>query len=298
MLSGYASVDVAVCTYRRPSLEATLRSLACQALPPGLKIRVIVADNDETASARALVERVMSEVGLDYTYVHAPARNISVARNACLATASAPLLAFIDDDEEASPTWLANLLQRLNEDDADVVLGPVRAIYQEDAPSWLRDADLHSIRPVRRAGRSIETGYTCNVLFVRSSAVDLEFNPELGRSGGEDTMFFDQMHRRGARLSFAPTAVVTEIVIAPRARLDWLLKRSFRTGQTHARILKARGGAKGGDAAIAVMKIVYCAGAAGLNAFSPARRSRALVRGALHCGVVGSLLGLSDLRLY
>ncbi len=298
MHSGHASVDVAVCTYRRPSLEATLRSLARQVLPQGLSMRVIVADNDETASARPLVERVTSEVALDYTYVHAPARNISVARNACLAAASAPLLAFIDDDEEASATWLANLMERLEEDDADVVFGPVRAVYLDDAPTWLRDADLHSIRPVRRAGHGIETGYTCNVLLVRGSAENLEFNPELGRSGGEDTIFFDQMHRRGARLSFAPTAIVTEIVSAPRARLDWLLKRSFRTGQTHARILRARGATKSRDAAIAAMKVVYCACAVGLNAFSPARRSRALMRGALHCGVVGSLLGLSDLRLY
>jgi succinoglycan biosynthesis protein ExoM len=298
MLSDHASVDVAVCTYRRASLEATLRSLAAQVLPPTARMRVIIADNDEAPSAQGLVERVMSELALDFAYVHAPARNISVARNACLATARAPLLAFIDDDEEACATWLRDLILRLGESDADVVFGPVRAIYQDDAPRWVREVDLHSFGPVRRPGRGIETGYTSNVLLRRDRLGDLEFDPELGRSGGEDTIFFHQLNARGAKLEFAPTAVVTELVRPPRAQLNWLLKRSFRTGQTYARILRARGSPRAQAAMLALAKIAYCAGAVGLNAFSATRRSRALVRGALHCGVVGSLLGLSDLRLY
>ena len=298
MLSKYASVDVAVCTYRRASLAATLRSLSAQILPTAMSMRVIVADNDDAPSARALTEDLAAELALDHVYVHAPARNISIARNACLDAAGAPLLAFIDDDEEASPTWLSELVLRLSEGDADVVFGPVRAIYQADAPRWVRHADLHSIRPVIREKTGIETGYSCNVLFVRDRAGRLRFDPELGRSGGEDTIFFHQMRVEGARLAFAANAVVTEVVSTPRARLDWLLRRSFRTGQTHARILRDRGGFGARDGAMVVAKIAYCAGVAGLNVFSPARSSRALVRGALHCGVLGNLLGFSDLQLY
>jgi succinoglycan biosynthesis protein ExoM len=298
MILNYASVDVGVCTYRRPSLEATIRSLAAQVLAPQIRMRVIVADNDETPSAQTLVQRLVSELALDCVYLHAPARNISVARNACLEAARAPLLAFIDDDEEASPEWLGCLIERLVQDDADVVFGPVRAVYQEGAPRWLREADLHSISPVRRPGHGLETGYTCNTLVVRDRLGDLKFDPRLGRSGGEDTVFFHEMSTRGAKLSFAPAAIVTEIVTSQRVRLNWLLKRGFRTGQTHARILQTRGNARVLDCVLAVAKVSYCAGVAGLNAFSPARRTRALIRGALHCGVVGSLLGLSDLRLY
>ncbi len=298
MLSQAASVDVAVCTYRRPSLEATLRSLASQQLPAKTRMRVTVADNDETPSAQAMVERLGAELGLDLAYVHAPARNISIARNACLEAARSPLLAFIDDDEEASPTWLGSLLRRLEETGADVVFGPVDAVYQDDAPRWMQTAELHSIRPVDRPGRGIETGYSCNVLFRRDRLNGLAFDPELGRSGGEDTMFFHQMRARGAALDYAPGALVTEIVPASRARLGWLVKRSFRTGQTHARLLKAQRRSSVGEALIASAKAGYCAALTALNAFSPARRSRALVRGALHCGVVGSLLGFADLRLY
>ena len=298
MIPKGASVDVAVCTYRRSSLETTLRSLAAQRLPAATRLRVIVADNDETPSARELVERLIGELGLDLLYVHAPARNISVARNACLAAARAPLLAFIDDDEEASPTWLANLLRRLDATGADVVFGPVDAIYQDEAPRWIQTADLHSIRPVDRPGRGIETGYSCNVLLRRERLDGLTFDPALGRSGGEDTVFFHRMRANGASLDYAPDALVTEIVPAPRARLEWLVRRSFRTGQTHARILKAQGRSRLGQAMIASGKVSYCAAQTALGVFSTERRNRALVRGALHCGVVATLLGFADLQLY
>ena len=57
-----------------------------------------------------MVEASAERNSLQITYVHAPARNISRARNACLALATAPLIAFIDDDEVASPQWLAALM--------------------------------------------------------------------------------------------------------------------------------------------------------------------------------------------
>ena len=298
MRSEGAYVDVAVCTYRRPSIAATLRSLAAQQLPRSITMRVVVADNDDLPSAKSLVDELTLELGVECEYIHAPARNISVARNACLNAARAPFLAFIDDDEEASPTWLSELISRQGETHADAVFGPVVAVYQQDAPAWLRRADLHSIRPVCRPSGGIETGYSCNVLLRCASAADLRFDPALGRSGGEDTVFFHQLRMRGACLDFAPNAIVTERVSAQRLRLGWLLKRSFRNGQTHARILRARDGTGVTHALASLTKAGYCAAVALINVFSPSRSARALVRGALHVGVVGSFLGIADLKLY
>jgi succinoglycan biosynthesis protein ExoM len=263
-----------------------------------MRMRVIVADNDETPSARDLTESLSAELGLDHVYLHAPARNISIARNACLQAAKAPLVAFIDDDEQATPTWLGRLVKHLDDSGADVVFGPVVAIYPRDAPGWLRKADLHSIRPISRPGRGIETGYSCNVLLTRACAGDLRFDPSLGRSGGEDTVFFHELRQRGATLAFASDAVVTEIVTTQRQRLAWLLKRSFRNGQTHARILRARGGPAALHAAASFAKTGYCAATAAFTVFAPDRSARALVRGALHCGALASFLGLADLKLY
>ena len=58
----FCCVDIAVCTFRRPHLEQTLRSLAAIAVPDDCSVRIIVADNDIAPSAEALVERLRPEM--------------------------------------------------------------------------------------------------------------------------------------------------------------------------------------------------------------------------------------------
>lgn len=95
------TVDIGICTYRRPALVATLLSLFELDVPEGVKVRLIVADNDEQPSAKASVDRLRETAPFEITYVHCPKSNISIARNACLSECKADYLAFIDDDETA-----------------------------------------------------------------------------------------------------------------------------------------------------------------------------------------------------
>lgn len=293
-----ADVDVCVCTFRRPALAETLRGLAAQRLD-GLAIRVVVADNDTTETARDLAEAVARETGLLLHYLHAPERNISVARNACLGAVEAPLAAFVDDDEVPEPDWLAQLVLRQRETGADIVLGPVRAVYADSAPRWMRTLDLHSTRAVFRADGVIDTGYTSNVLFRTEALCSRRFDPALGRSGGEDTLFFHMLHASGARIVEAPQAVVREAVGPSRARLRWLATRAFRSGQTHALMLRAQGLARPRILVLACAKLAWCAAAALASAamLRPGWR-RLLVRGSLHAGVVVRSLGGRELQLY
>lgn len=292
------TVDVAVCTYRRESLAETLRSIAAQTLPLGAGVRVIVADNDETPSARARVTAEAAALGLDCFYVHAPAHNISVARNACLDAARADLLAFIDDDERATPGWLAALLARLDETGADAVLGPARAEYPADAPAWAARADLHSTRPPVTEMAAIRTGYSCNVLLSLPAFAGLRFDPALGRSGGEDDVFFAEAVRHGARIAYAPAAVVDDPVPAARLALRWLWRRSFRNGQTYARTRLAGGGDRLALLPVAAGKAGVCFAGAALMLPAPARWRRLAIRGALHLGACARYLGRRDLQLY
>jgi len=295
-------LDVCVCTFRRPQLADTLASLAVQRLPDGAEVTVVIADNDETPSARPLVEEIGRTHPFPLRYVHAPARNISVARNACLAESDAPLAAFIDDDECAAPGWLAALIARRAETGAGVVLGPVRATYPEESPSWQREGDFHSIRPVWVKGEII-TGYTSNVLLTRADPAlrGLAFDLALGRSGGEDTAFFTAFHRGGGRIAFAPDAVVSEIVASGRLSLSWLLKRAFRSGQTHGMLLASEpGGALRGAIRMATVlaKAGFCGLMALLSLFSRRRAAFWLLRGSLHAGVMMRLLGVRELVQY
>jgi succinoglycan biosynthesis protein ExoM len=299
--NGDVRVDICICTYRRPELEDALLSLAAMRPLEGARVRVIVADNDDVPSARDRVYRLASLLPFEISYVHCPASNISIARNACLDLAAGNFLAFVDDDETVAPDWLAVLLRCAADTGAEAVLGPVRAVYAEDAPRWMKRGDFHSTRPVWVDGE-IRTGYTCNLLLARSSPrlAGRRFNLALGRTGGEDTEYLTHLHRAGGAIAFAPRALVFEKVPADRARFPWLAKRRFRMGQTHGRILSdnAAGASLAWRMGLAGMKSAYCLAVAALLFFHAERRNRSTLRGIMHAGVVSGLFGMREIVQY
>ena len=300
-MTGTPSIDICVCTFKRRELAATLRSLAAMDLPTGYRIGIVVADNDEVPSAQPLVSELAQELSLPIRYVHCPARNISLARNACLDASAAAFVAFIDDDEKATGSWLKRLVETAEATSADVVLGPVKARYGAGAPGWMQVGDFHSTYPVFVQGE-IRTGYTCNALLrmASPSIAGRRFSLERGQSGGEDTEFFDQVHGAGGRIAYAPEAWVEEPVPSARASFGWLAKRRFRVGQTHGRLLasKRSGVGRAGELARASAKAGYCFAAAGFTAFQPVSRNRSFLRGVMHAGVLSGLIGARELRLY
>ena len=295
-------IAICVCTFRRPQLLETLNSLFELEIPKDFGVSVHVIDNDHSPTAKALVQQAAATAPFPVVYTHCPAGNISIARNCALETCDARYLAFIDDDEIASRNWLLDLVQVATCQNVDVVLGPVQALYADDAPNWMQKVALHSTQPVWVDGK-IKTGYSCNVLIDRNSpAVDgLRFDLNLGQSGGEDTKYFHQVFRRGGQIGYAHDALVYEDVPTARTSFIWLIKRHIRMGQTHGQLLAEgksgpMGVAKG--LLIATSKMAYCGGAAALSIWHSGRRNTALLRGFLHFGVVLGLIGMRGMRLY
>ena len=242
-----------------------------------------------------LVEAAL--LGLDLTYVHAPARNISIARNACLDAATTDWITFIDDDEEAATDWIARLLEVRS--GAEIVFGVSQARYRDTAyPSWIVNGDFHSNR--LQGNDAAWNGYTANVLLNRSfvACQGVRFDLSLGQVGGEDTMLFYQCHQAGARFAYAPQAVVHEDTPASRATLSWLLKRRYRSGQVHFMILQHQKKNRAMSFALAVGKSVYCLSNAGMRLLSPVKRTEYLLRGAMHIGVAAAALGASPYLEY
>lgn len=289
-MSAATTIDVCICTFQRVHIINTLASLAEIELPFHSTMRVIIADNDDEPSAQVAVAQAAEQFGLDIRYLHAPARNISIARNACLDAATADFVAFIDDDELVTHQWLIALTNRQREVNAAIVLGPVQAVYAPNSKSWLVEGDFHSTKPVWVRNRII-TGYAGNVLMVRTSpALDgLRFRLDLGVNGGEDSDFFGRAHLAGAMIDYAPEALAYEPVSPERANLRWLLKRRYRFGQTHAMMLREanRGGAK--DTINAALKAAYSWMMVILTCLRPITRRFWLMRGIFHIAVFRTL---------
>lgn len=295
------SIDICVCTFQRVELLHTLESLDRLKMMKDHEVRIILVDNDWKPTAKALVDDFAKKSKHPIAYLHAPAGNISIARNKCLEASTAKLVAFIDDDEIVTENWLKCLIQEMQTSGADVVLGPVIARHLDPAPNWLKSGDFHSTYPVWIKGQ-IRTGYTCNVL-MKMTAPSLSgrrFNLLRGQTGGEDTEFFKKVFECGGRFSYSENAIVTETVPEKRATFDWLMKRRFRAGQTHGKLLAEPLGtpAKVFETARALSKVFYCALCYCLHITSRTRRNTALLRGGLHIGTVSGILGFNELEQY
>ncbi|MFU8881062.1 MAG: glycosyltransferase [Rhodobacterales bacterium] len=297
-MSGTVSIDVLICTFRRASIRDTLQSIALQDVPGHIRLRVVVADNDDTPSAQSLIADMAGGFPHPLHYLHAPARNISIARNACLDHATADWVAFIDDDETAPPGWIAALLAAAQESQTDAIFAPAIALYPQNAPGWITARDYHSNIPVRRGGQ-VQTGHTCNALlrWAGTAWESTRFDLARGQSGGEDTAFFFAIARQGARFEASDTAPVHEHVAPARLTFGWLFRRKLRMGQSYAVAGVTRTG-RAKLALAALGKVLACTAMAMLHILSAESRNFWLLRGTLHLGVIAGVLSLPQPRAY
>lgn len=228
-------VAIIVPTLRRPdSLERALRSLFVQTCVGDRISEIVVVDNDPAGSAGQGVEALRAFAPWPLVYVHAPRPGVATARNAGLAATRAPLIAFLDDDEAASPRWLAALLKAQEATGADAVFGPITGRAPEARP-WLKP---YLERFFGRDGPErtglIESPFGCgNSLMVRATALPgpAPFDAASDQAGGEDDALFAALQARGGRFGWAADAMVEEFAPAHRATLKYALARAFAYGQ-------------------------------------------------------------------
>ena len=228
-------VAVIVPTLRRPeSLERALRSLFAQSGVADQVSAIVVVDNDPVGSAAATVEALRTNSPWPLTYVHAPQPGVATARNVGLAATNASLIAFLDDDEAASPGWLAALLKARETTGADAVFGPITGRAPDAAP-WLKP---YLERFFGREGpdgtQLIDHPFGCgNSLMVRATALPgpAPFNTDADQAGGEDDALFAALAARGGRFGWAADAWVEEFAPTHRATLKYALARAFAYGQ-------------------------------------------------------------------
>lgn len=238
-MSAPTAIDVCIATFKRPELLGQLlRSLHAQDLE-GLAPRIIVIDNDQAQSARAVVEALRGELGLDIVYDTEPQQNISLARNRAMSHVQAEYFAFVDDDETVSPRWLRSLLACMHEHRADIVFSPVYSVLPAHAPAW---AAACFKRPVRASGTVLQTGGAGSVLIKRARVIGggARFDPAFGLTGGEDTDFFYRAHLAGCRLVWCQEATASEPVPDARLTVEWVQRRGFRGGQSYAVVFVSR----------------------------------------------------------
>ena len=234
-------VSVLIPTFRRPdSFVRAVRSVFAQRGVASFEI--IAIDNSPEGSAVETFRRIEAEAPVPFRWAHEPKPGVAQARNAAVKLARGELVAWLDDDEEASPDWLASLIAVRRDTGAQSVFGPVLARADHD----VSNSEFYE-RLYTRAGPAND-GVVSRAFGIGNSLQpramfdeDLPFDARADQRGGEDDALFASWAEAGATFAWAADASVVEHLGAERTHLAHGLKRAFAYGQGPCELAWAAG---------------------------------------------------------
>jgi glycosyltransferase involved in cell wall biosynthesis len=205
-MDGVPDVSVVIPTRDRASrLAAALDALRSQTLAPE-RFEAIVVDDGSRDSTPAVLERAAAKT-LRLRVVRTGGSGPAVARNAGWRAASAPLVAFTDDDCEPTPDWLDATVRLAATNPGAIVQGPTEPIPRE------RELLRRPFTRTRRIDGPSPWFATCNIAYPRELLEQLGgFDERFPEALGEDTDLGWRALEAGARLEFTEAARVYHAV--------------------------------------------------------------------------------------
>jgi glycosyltransferase involved in cell wall biosynthesis len=191
MTTPFIDVSVVVATLNRSAALRTLLHSLVSLSAGALSFEIIVVDNGSRDDTPAVVERFSSESVVPVRYVLQPRPGVSNARNAGVSAASAPIVAFTDDDQDVRADWLCVINRVFCEHpDVDVIGGRVHPRWVHRPPDWITQSVWGPVSIIDRGPepfRVTRERWMClpggNMAWRRQALIDLGgFSPEYPRS--------------------------------------------------------------------------------------------------------------------
>ncbi len=244
------SVTVVICAYterRWQSLLRAVHSLRAQTRLP--EQCVVVIDHNEQ-----LLRRARTSLSGDVELLASEERHgLSGARNTGVRAAWGDIVAFLDDDAEADPGWLEELVAQYDVPSVVGAGGRAVAVWPGKRPGWFpTEFDWvvgcsytglpGTVAPVRNLLGAAMSFRRC--LFDQLGM----FDTEMGRLGVlplgcEETEFSIRVRRNiaGAEFVHVPSAIVHHHVEPERVRIGYFLRRCYSEGISKAAVARRAG---------------------------------------------------------
>ena len=234
------ALSAVICTYNRYDLlPEAIESLLKQDVPADLFEIIVVDNSPDQAGATRFGERYSGRSNL--TYLVEPKPGLSNARNKGTAAALGRIVAFIDDDARASPSWAKELLHAhaVFDGRAGIVGGPIVPRWTDQKPAWIGEPSLSylTVIDLGRELRELSAGEWlagCNISFDRVSLVAAGgFSTRLGRMGSGSTLLSNEeieaserVRAMGKLAIYTPKAVVEHVISPERLTQSWFRRRA------------------------------------------------------------------------
>lgn len=265
--SGGRSLGVLVCTHdaaRLDQVSSAVASLGRQTRVPD-EVLVMVDGTDELTDQ--VREALSSHTSPDGSAVRVEGlgrnRGVSVARTAGARRMESDVVAFLDDDAEADPGWLAALERPLEEQGVIGSSGRSEPVWVGARPAWMPEEFLWTVGCSYR-GMPTEPTRIRNVyggcaalrrdVFLDVGGYDPDMGHGAGRSGGAEEAEFclRATASTGGSFAFEPGAVIRHRVPGDRLTWRYYLRRCHSEGELKAVMARqAAPGALGPESAFA-----------------------------------------------
>jgi glycosyltransferase involved in cell wall biosynthesis len=286
-----ADVSVVICAFDVARRDVLARAVASA---EGASEVIVVVDHKPDLHAWAAEAlpgaRVLASTG---------PRGLAGARNTGVAAATGAVVAFLDDDAEAEPGWLASLCEPYADRGVAGVGGGIVPVWAGERPAWFPE-EFDWV--VGCSYRGLEPGAVRNLIGANMSLrreLIVEaggFAPGLGRVGAdgygcEETDLCLRIAARhpDMRFVYRPEARVRHRVTTERARLAYFVARCYGEGRSKRQVVARAGAGDGLASERAHLRRALPAGfRRGLLSGEPAGLARA---GAIALGVAAAGAG-------
>lgn len=250
---GCSGVTVVICCYTEQRWEQTCAAVkSALSQDPAPAQVLLVVDHNAALAARA--RRELTDV---MVLENEGPTGLSGARNTGLRAATQPITAFLDDDAEARPGWMAALVEPYSRANVVATGGGVHPVWPEQAPRWL-PAEFYwvvgcSYLGLPESGGEIRNPIGANMSMLTHLALEAGgFDEGMGRLGGntrgcEETELSIRLTTRspGSAVMYVPTAAVDHHVSQERLKLGYFISRCWHEGRSKADVVRLAGSGPG-----------------------------------------------------
>ena len=235
------SISVVVPTRDRPGyLAVALASLAAQQPAPAHEL-LVVDDGSSDATAE-----VAERAGVRYLRQRAR-RGLNAARNAGIRRSDGELIAFLDDDVEAPPGWLAAMSEgAARHPSAEAFGGPIRARFEGPAPRGCgRESAPITSLDHGSEDLEVELVWGANLLFRRAAFERIGLFDETISGGGDEEEWLRRLRSNGGSVVYLARAGLDHRRVGDDARLRSLMRGAYVRGRSARAYDGRRGDAPG-----------------------------------------------------
>lgn len=249
-MSSAVSEGISLCipTYNRARLlHATLESIAKIEIPDGVRVEVVVLDNNCTDHTQEVVEQFAPSAPFSIRRIVEIRQGVGHVRTRAIDEAAFDHLGYLDDDIEISAGWVRAYFEAVREMNADCVVGPVRPRFEIPIPDYYTQVVIDSVsssytlkgeRMMELSGDAAHETPGCNFGVRKATAKEVGgFDPNLDRIGtgllaGGDFAFGGQLVAGRKRTVYHPALAIQHLITAEKLDPDYLRRRWRGMGAT------------------------------------------------------------------